>query len=693
MSVTHVWISRWQGRQTAAITYAGQTVTFAELEGRIRRAATWLRREGCVPGETLALQMPRSTTFLELHLAALALGVVTLPLNPRYTDREVSEILGDAKAHHTLLLDTPVSRIDAEIAACEEDPLDAVPSLEEIGVLCYTSGTTGRPKGAQIRQRNLLATVEALFGAWRWTEDDVLIHALPLFHIHGLFVAQHVALMACAHAVWLPSFSVRGVWDAISCHHGTVFMGVPTFYNRLVSSDDAPESLDSMRLFTSGSAPLSAKTWRQFRDRFGHEILERYGMTEIGIVLSNPYDGPRIPGTVGLPLPGIEAEVRRGDELWIRGPSVFAGYLGRPVTTKEALQQGWMRTGDFAATLDSGHVRLLGRRSDLILTGGFNVYPGEVEAVLLEHASVQEAVVFGVTDSDLGACVHAAVVGEATPADLLEWCRAQLTGYKCPRHIWIRDLLPRNAMGKVLRKTLSAEAELGVRWPDEIRAALIQRTAAPAGSPAPVAAFDFDDTCIHGDIGVALLERLDAQSPRDLVSDYEADCAKDTRTGYANLTATLLSGRSPAEVQSETEAALEDALKDGRIQWVPEMRKLIDRLTAQGWEVWVVTASPEPVVQVVAARLNLPPERVIGMQVVLEGGTYGAKILPPITYREGKLEALLARCGRPPTLAMGDSPSDEALLHAAQVAILVDRGDPTLRARASKAGWYIVGGW
>jgi malonyl-CoA/methylmalonyl-CoA synthetase len=693
MSVTHVWISRWQGRETSAITYAGQTLSYSDLERRIRRAATWLRLRGCVSGETLALQIERSPCFLEIHLAALALGIVTLPLNPRYTDREVSEILGDAKVDHAILLDTPTRRIADEMAACSEDPLEAVPSLEETGVLCYTSGTTGRPKGAQIRQRNLLATVEALHEAWRWTDDDILIHALPLFHIHGLFVAQHVALMACAHTVWLPSFSVEDVWDAIAHHRATVFMGVPTFYNRWVASDIAPASLDHMRLFTSGSAPLSAQTWRRFRDRFGHEILERYGMTEIGIVLSNPYDGPRIPGTVGLPLPGVEAEVRQGDELWIRGPSVFSGYLNRPKATQEALQQGWMRTGDFATTLDSGHVRLLGRRSDLILTGGFNVYPGEVEAILLEHAGVQEAVVFGIGDPDLGACVHAAVVGDASPDDLLHWCRERLTGYKCPRHVWSRVHLPRNAMGKVLRKTLSAEYGLGPRWPDETRTALVRTITDPTHTARPIAAFDFDDTCIRGDIGVALLERFNAQGERDLVSEYEADCAVDTRAAYAKLTATLLAGRTPEEVQTETGEALDDAIQDGRIQWVPEIRKLLALLASNNWEIWVVTASPEVVVQVVAARLGLDPTQVIGMQVALDGEHFGANILPPITYREGKLEALLARCGRPPTLAMGDSPSDEALLHAAEIGILVDRGDGELRARALTAGWHVVGGW
>jgi len=692
MSVTHLWMARWEQSDAPAITFAGEVLSYGDLALRIRRAATWIRERGLEPGAVLALQMERSTTFLELHLAALALGVVTLPLNPRSTPEESAHMLRDSGAAEGIPAQIPVDTIAAEIAGCAPHPLDRVPDLEGIGVLCYTSGTTGRPKGARIRQRNLLATVSALHEAWRWSPQDVLVHALPLFHIHGLFVAQHAALMAGAHAVWLPTFSVEAAWRAIHAHGGTVFMGVPTFYNRMVQSPVEPAQLDTMRLFTSGSAPLSARTWRRFRDRFGHEILERYGMTEVGIVLSNPYEGPRVPGSVGLPLPDIEARLDDAGEIWLRGPSVFAGYHERPEATAAALQDGWMRTGDFATRDEEGFYRLLGRRTDLILTGGFNVYPGEVESVLREHPAVRQLAAFGVPDDDLGEVVHVAIVGDVEPQEALTWCRQRLSAYKCPKRIWIRGALPRNAMGKVRRSQLTCAYGLGERWPADTRAAIADLLQQDEGGRR-IAALDFDDTCIRGDVGLALLDRFDALSSRDLVAEYEADCARDTRTGYANLTSTLLAGRTPDEVRRETREALTEALADGRITWVDEIRRLIQTLQTQDWEVWIVTASPEVVVQVAAAHYDIPHAQVIGMRCALESGRYTPQVLEPITYRQGKLDALHRRCGAGPQLAMGDSLSDASLLHAAQVGILVDRGDPALRDHAHEVGWHIVEGW
>jgi len=681
MSVTHQWIHRWQNAHTPAITFGSVSLSWADLEARIRRAASWLADRGLEPGDIIALQMPRSTAFLELHLAALATGVVTLPLNPRYTASEVEFILGDSGARDAVLNDVPIARISAELDACAEHPLERIPSLDEIGLLLYTSGTTGRPKGARIRQRNVLATVSALHDAWRWTPDDVLIHALPMFHVHGLFVAQHAALMAGAHSVWLPRFEVAEVWNAIAAHNATVFMGVPTFYNRLIQWSGKTPELQSMRLFTSGSAPLSAATWTTFRDRFGHEILERYGMTEIGIVLSNPYDGPRVPGSVGLPLPGTEARVDEHGELWIRGPSVFAGYLGLPEATANALGTGWMRTGDFGRVDDDGYIHLVGRRSDLILTGGFNVYPGEVEAVLMEHPAVKELAIFGIPDSDLGEVICAAVVGEATEAELIAWCSKHLATYKCPRTVAFRSAMPRNSMGKILRTNLRIEHSLGELWTSEARAAIAELIRHHRDTPRKIAAFDFDDTCIDGDIGIALLERFDAVSSRDLVSEYEADCAIDTRSGYAQLTATLLAGRTEKDVRAQTALALQDALGDGRIHWVDGVRRLLSTLVDNKWEVWIVTASPEVVVEEVAAQYCVPRSRVIGMRTAMEDGHYTAEVLEPITYKSGKLEALELRAGGLPLLAMGDSPSDEALLGAAEVGLQIDHS----------VGWQVVG--
>ena len=253
--------------------------------------------------------------------------------------------------------------------------------------------------------------------------------------------------------------------------------------------------------------------------------------------------------------------------------------------------------------------------------------------------------------------------------------------------------MPRNAMGKVQRQTLAAEYGLGDRWPAAARTAILDQIERRRDHSRPIAAFDFDDTCIHGDIGIALLERLDARSTRDLVAEYEADCLENTRSGYAKLTGTLLAGRTRDEVGDETRIALQEAIQHGRIRWVDEVARLISTLHAHGWEVWIVTASPEVVVEIAAAQYAIPATRVIGMRAAVRAGRYTSEVLEPITYREGKLEALRQRCGADPLIAMGDSPSDEALLRAAEVGIVVDRGDSTLRERAHRAGWHIVEGW
>lgn len=443
------WLLEGQGRHT-----------YGELEAEVARARGWLWDHGLRRGNLLALRLPRGRAQVVLPLAALSLGIATLPINPRYTSREVQQLLDDAQPTVTCL---DADGLEAQLATSL--PRDADPQVgpDDLALLCYTSGTTGRPKGARILHRNLHASIEALHVAWRWRRDDVLVHALPLFHIHGLIVAMLGALRAGASTVLLPAFDAAEVVAAMRRHHATVFMGVPTFYHRLLQHPDL-SGLAHLRLFTSGSAPLPAATHQAFLSRTGHTILERYGMTEIGIVLSNPYDGPRKPGTVGLPLPGVEAEVV-GGELRIRGASVFPGYLRRPDATAAALKDGWMATGDLARVDDDGWIVLQGRRSDLILVGGFNVYPSEIEAVLLEHEAVTEIAVVGVPDPDLGERVVATCVGSGLPpAELMTWARERLAGYKVPRHVSFVDALPRNAMGKV-RKNL-----LRQQWRDALGA-------------------------------------------------------------------------------------------------------------------------------------------------------------------------------------------------------------------------------
>ncbi|MFT4626722.1 MAG: malonyl-CoA/methylmalonyl-CoA synthetase [Myxococcota bacterium] len=477
MSTWSRWQRGWVAEHPALITTEG-TLTYGGLTQRVARAAGWLRGRGVTQGNVVALQLPRCLAFLELHLACLAIGAATLPMNDRYTAREVAFLLDDSDARLAVLTDrvaaelgrgVPASSARGELDSAPEDALDAVVSPDTLAVLCYTSGTTGRPKGACILHRNLIATVEALHTAWRWCSDDVIVHALPMYHIHGLFLAQHGALRAGAVAVWLDAFTADAALGALARHHGTIFMGVPTFYHRLLQVADPLPDLSSVRLFTSGSAPLPAQVHREFEARFGHRILERYGMTEVGIVLSNPYDGERRPGAVGFALPQVEAKVIRADgvradvgevgQICIAGPSVCAGYLGLPDRTASAIVDGWMHTGDLGRVDADGYFHVVGRSKDLILVGGLNVYPRAVESVLCDHPGVAEAAVVGVPDADLGERVVAAVVprgvyGSVDPNALAAWCRERLAAYKCPRAFHFVLELPRNNMGKVTKQVL-----------------------------------------------------------------------------------------------------------------------------------------------------------------------------------------------------------------------------------------------
>ncbi len=314
---------------------------------------------------------------------------------------------------------------------------------------------------------NIRATGRALHDAWGWRRSDVIVHALPLHHVHGLFVAQLGAMYAGATAIWHRAFDADRVLDDLS--QATMFMGVPTLYHRMLRRlEERTADTSNMRLFTSGSAGLPARDHIEWRRATGHEIVERYGMTEVGIVLSNPLAGPRQPGRVGVPLPGVQAKVVDTEEhevdrgvvgaLRIWGPSVFSGYLNRPRATAQALTDGWMRTGDLATQHDDGTFSIVGRAKELVITGGFNVYPNEVEGVLLDHPAVLEAAVFGIDDADLGEVVAAAVVCSAPVGDalLIAHCRATLSGYKVPKQIHEVPNLPRNAMGKVQKHVLRA---------------------------------------------------------------------------------------------------------------------------------------------------------------------------------------------------------------------------------------------
>jgi len=483
----HCFRRRWVERDrldAVAVQPAGPIpdlagpVTYAQLDRRTRAAAGWLRARGVGPGDVVAVQLPRCLALLELHLGALALGAATLALNDRYPPAERAFYLDDARPKLKVLADAlPLERLRAELDATAPLLLAALPEPSDDALAClmYTSGTTGRPKGAMISHGNLLGTVRALDAAWGWSADDHLLHALPLFHIHGLFVAQHGALYAGATTSWADRFDAGRILDLLGARRCTVFMGVPTFYHRFLSlpADVAPDlspDLSAMRLFTCGSAPLPAADMDAFEERFGHRILERYGMTEVGIVLSNPLRGARVPGTVGFPLPGVQAKITDRDtgaplppgevgEIRIRGPGVISGYLGLPDQTAAALGDGWMHTGDLGVVDEEGRFSVVGRLSELVITGGLNVYPREVENVLRAFPGVAEAAVLGVPDDDLGERVVAAVVADPWAGGLdldalAAHARQHLAPYKCPKALRVVQDLPRNAMGKVQKHRL-----------------------------------------------------------------------------------------------------------------------------------------------------------------------------------------------------------------------------------------------
>ena len=470
----------------------GPQMTYRELDRAAGRWAAALRGLGLAPGARVAVQVEKSPEAVLLHLALLRAGLVHLPLNPAYRPAELEHFLTDARPQalvcdpareealaplargagvaHILTLDAAGRGSLPERAAAAPRPLPTEPrAADDPAAILYTSGTTGPPKGAVITHGNLVANARALERAWGWREDDVLVHALPLFHVHGLFVACHLALRGSRLRL-LPRFDPEAVVRAFA--GASVFMGVPTHYARLLACGRLTrEACAGMRLFVSGSAPLPERVFAAFHERTGHAILERYGMTEIGMALSNPLAGPRVPGTVGVPLPGVEVRIvdARGlpaadgetGELQVRGPSVFAGYWNAPERTAAAFAaDGWFRTGDLARRDPaSGHYAIVGRLRALIVTGGFKVQPEEVERHLEALPGVAESAVFGVPHPEWGEAVTAAVVPQAgarlEEAALRGALRERLAPYKVPKRILVVEALPRNAMGKVQRRRLA----------------------------------------------------------------------------------------------------------------------------------------------------------------------------------------------------------------------------------------------
>jgi len=469
----------------------GSSIRYADLLVLTGRFAGTLADLGVRPGDRVAVQVDKSAEALVLYLATLRAGAVFLPLNPAYTAAEVRFFLGDAEpalfvcrpelhsAMAALAKAVGVPRVES-LGASGNGTLmqrlradgefdDADRAAGDLAAILYTSGTTGRSKGAMLTHRNLASNARALADTWRFTADDRLLHALPIFHTHGLFVATNVTLVTGAAMLLLPRFDLDEIIHLLP--KATSMMGVPTFYTRLLGRPDFDRDLvRHIRLFVSGSAPLSAETHREFFERTGHSILERYGMTETGMNTSNPYDGERVPGSVGLPLPGVEiriAEPKTGRPLpqgeigviEIRGPNVFQGYWRMPEKTAEDFRpDGFFISGDLGFIDPRGYVHIVGRDKDLIISGGFNVYPKEVEAAIQALPGVADAAVIGVPHPDFGEGVLAVVVPR--PGDALDEAAmraelsTQLAGYKLPRRIVFADALPLNAMGKVQKTEL-----------------------------------------------------------------------------------------------------------------------------------------------------------------------------------------------------------------------------------------------
>ena len=469
----------------------GSTVTHAVFLELVSQMANALGALGVVPGDRVAVHIEKSPEALALYAACVKSGAVFLPLNTAYTSTELSYFVEDSGAK--LFLCDP-SEVDAvtgiakvtgailhslgakgdgsfmDLARAQPSHSDiAERKAEDLAALLYTSGTTGRSKGAMLTQANLLSNAKALVDAWQFTDRDVLLHALPIFHTHGLFVATNTLLLAGGSMIFLPKFDLDTVLHLMP--KATTMMGVPTFYTRLL--DDARFTADiarHMRLFISGSAPLLAETHIQFEQRTGHRILERYGMTETNMNTSNPYKGERRAGTVGFALPGVEVKICHPETgatlpqgeigvLEVRGPNVFKGYWNMPEKTREELREdGFFITGDLALIDADGYVQIVGRGKDLIISGGYNIYPKEIELLLDTQPGVKESAVIGAPHPDFGESVVAVLVPEAGATVDLDAINAavreSLAGFKRPRVIEVIDALPRNTMGKVQKNQL-----------------------------------------------------------------------------------------------------------------------------------------------------------------------------------------------------------------------------------------------
>ncbi|WP_458789750.1 AMP-binding protein [Yoonia sp. MH D7] len=471
----------------------GTVITFAGFVRRVAQIAHVLSDAGISAGDRIVVQGPKTSDAIALYGAALQIGAVYLPLNTAYTQTELAYFIEDAAPLAIICAPkdtTAMTRLGAGLGAqiltldmtgtgtlsitanTAPDQFQTVPrGPEDLAALLYTSGTTGRSKGAMLSHKNLLSNAQALTGLWEITSRDRLIHALPIFHTHGLFVAINTSLLAGAQIRFMEAFDLDTVIAELP--KSTILMGVPTFYTRLLNDPRTTRDVCAeMRLFVSGSAPLLAETHTAFFERTGHRILERYGMTETNMIASNPFHGDRIAGTVGYPLAGTEVEITNAETgsplatgeigmIEVRGNNVFQGYWNMPEKTREELRDtGFFMTGDLGVKSDDGRISIVGRQKDLIISGGYNIYPKEIEDVINDIEGVLESAVFGIPNTDFGESVMAAVVlaqgatlsGDAIAAHV----EPLLARFKHPRKYIICDALPRNTMGKVQKNNLRA---------------------------------------------------------------------------------------------------------------------------------------------------------------------------------------------------------------------------------------------
>ena len=465
----------------------GSVIHYGDLDAASARMAHALLAAGCQPGDRVAAQVDKCWEALALYLGCLRAGLVFLPLNTGYQKGELAYLFGDAEPAVIVCQPESAERVAAlrpeavvltlaagkgtllERADGEPDDFATVTSQpDDLAAIVYTSGTTGRPKGAMLTHRNLGSNALALVDCWGFTRGDTLLHALPIYHIHGLFIGVHCALLSASRMLWLAKFDAHEVRALLP--RATVMMGVPTFYTRLLA-DPSFGAVDcqSMRLFISGSAPLLPDTFHEFRQRTGCTILERYGMSETGINTSNPLHGERIAGTVGPPVPGVSVRVVDAEGrpcatgevggVELKGPNVTPGYWRKPDKTREEfIADGYFRTGDVGEMLPNGYLRIVGRAKDLIITGGLNVYPKEIEERIDALPGVVESAVIGLPDADFGEAVVAVVVAQPGHAlnegDVIAALKGEIANFKVPKRVHFVTDLPRNTMGKVQKNLL-----------------------------------------------------------------------------------------------------------------------------------------------------------------------------------------------------------------------------------------------